>query len=228
MRSWVRLDYPGMVVSIRESDAGDLGAIGEVRRASWRAAYAGIIEQADIERATAGPSRLSHPAPWRRTLVAVTGEDRAVVGYASFGPERSVASLPAYAHPPNGAGPSRAARLSSVAELSSVAQLPSVAQLLDGPRLTRAGLAGQIGEVYALYVTPAWWSTGTGRSLMGAALAALEAEGYQRAVLWVLAANNRARRFYERAGFTTDGESNILAGLGGVLEVRYARPLATA
>jgi len=44
----------------------------------------------------------------------------------------------------------------------------------------------------------------------------------------VLAANNRARRFYERAGFTTDGESNILAGLGGVLEVRYARPLATA
>jgi ribosomal protein S18 acetylase RimI-like enzyme len=63
---------------------------------------------------------------------------------------------------------------------------------------------------------------------MGAALGALEADGYQRAVLWVLAANNRARRFYERAGFTTDGESNILAGLGGVLEVRYARPLPTA
>jgi ribosomal protein S18 acetylase RimI-like enzyme len=203
-----------MVISIRESDAGDLAAIEEVRRASWRAAYAGIIEQADIERATAVPSRLSRPAPWRRTLVAVTGEERAVVGYASFGPERSVAGPTAYAHPPTGARP------------SAVAQLRRTARPPDGPPLTPAGLAGQIGEVYALYVTPDWWSTGTGRSLMGAALAGLEAGGYQRAVLWVLAANNRARRFYERAGFTTDGESNILAGLGGVLEVRYARPLA--
>lgn len=216
MRSWVGLDYPGIVISIQESDAGDLAAIEEVRRASWRAAYAGIIEQAEIERATARPSRVSHPAPWRRTLVAVTGEDRAVIGYASFGPERSVAGPATYAPPPNGVRPS------SAAQLSSAARPP------DGRRLTPAGLAGQIGEVYALYVTPAWWSTGTGRSLMERALAALEADGYQRAVLWVLAANNRARRFYERAGFTTDGESNILAGLGGVLEVRYARPLATA
>src|SRR5215469_15665097 len=111
MRSWVWLDYPGIVISIRESDAGDLAAIGAVRRASWRAAYAGIIELADIERATAGPSRLSRAAPWRRTLVAVTGEDRAVVGYASFGPERSLAGSFTYAHPPNGARPSGAARL---------------------------------------------------------------------------------------------------------------------
>lgn len=216
MRSWAGLDYPGIVISIQETDAGDLAAIEDVRRASWRAAYAGIIEHADIERATAGPSRVSHPAPWRRTLVAVTGEDRAVIGYASFGPERSVAGPATYAPPPNGAGPS------SAAQRSSGAWPP------DGRRLTPAGQAGQVGEVYALYVTPAWWSTGAGRSLMGEALAALEADGYQRAVLWVLAANNRARRFYERAGFTTDGESNILAGLGGVLEVRYARPLATA
>ena len=224
MRRLVRLNYPGIVFSIRKSDAGDLAAIEEVRRASWRAAYAGLIEQADIERATAGPSRVSHPAPWRRTLVAVPGGERAVVGYASFGPERSVAGPAAYAHPSNGGRPSRAARFSSAVQLSGAA----AARPADGPRLTLAGLAGQIGEVYALYVTPAWWSTGAGRSLMGAALAALEADGYQRAVLWVLAANNRARRFYERAGFTTDGESNILAGLGGVLEVRYARPLATA
>src|SRR5215469_5484525 len=115
MCSCVGLDYPGMVISIQESDAGDLAAIEEVRRASWRAAYAGIIEHADIERATAVPSRVSHPAPWRRTLVAVTGEDRAVIGYASFGPERSVAGPAAYAHPPNGARPSGAARLAGAA-----------------------------------------------------------------------------------------------------------------
>jgi GNAT superfamily N-acetyltransferase len=82
-----------------------------------------------------------------------------------------------------------------------------------------------VGELYALYVTPAWWSTGTGRALMGSVLAALEAERYRRVVLWVLADNARARRFYERAGFAADGGTNILTGLGGVLELRYTRPL---
>ena len=211
------LHYPGLVISIRESVATDREAVEEVRRASWRAAYSGIIEQADIERAIAGPSRLSHPASWRRTLVAVTDGDRAVVGYSSFGPERSVAGPATY----------YAAASNGTAPPAGMQPSPAVTAP-DAPPLTPAGLAGEVGEVYALYVTPAWWSSGTGRSLMGAALTALEADGYQRVVLWVLAANNRARRFYERAGFTTDGESNILAGLGGVLEVRYARPMAGA
>ena len=78
--------------------------------------------------------------------------------------------------------------------------------------------------MYALYVTPDWWSTGTGRSLMSRAVAALTDAAYERAVLWVLEANARARRFYEK-GWVPDGASNGLDGLGGVVEVRYARPL---
>ena len=58
---------------------------------------------------------------------------------------------------------------------------------------------------------------------MGSVLAALEAERCRRVVLWVLADNARARRFYDRAGFAPDGGTNILTGLGGVLEVRYSR-----
>ena len=80
-----------------------------------------------------------------------------------------------------------------------------------------------MGELYAIYVIPAWWSAGVGRALLGSVLPALEAEGYRRVVLWVLADNARARRFYERAGFAPDGGTNILTGLGGVLEVRYSR-----
>ncbi len=86
-------------------------------------------------------------------------------------------------------------------------------------------MAGLVGEVYALYVAPDWWSTGTGRSLMARATAALADAGYERGVLWVLEANARARRFYEKAGWAADGASNALDGLGGVIEVRYARPL---
>jgi GNAT superfamily N-acetyltransferase len=195
------------VISIREEAAADILAVEEVRRASWRAAYAGLIEARHIERATARPSRLSRPDPSRRTLVAVTREHPVVVGYASFGPERSL--LPVNVHLPH-AGPAT----------GDGGSPPEVAPL------TKAGLTGETGEVYALYVAPDWWSTGTGRSLMAAALTALSQTGYRRAALWVLAGNARARRFYERAGFTADGAENVLAGLGGVLEVRYARLLA--
>jgi GNAT superfamily N-acetyltransferase len=91
--------------------------------------------------------------------------------------------------------------------------------------LTQAGEQGRVAELYALYVHPAWWSTGTGRALMDRVLARTSAAGYPSIALWVLRDNARARRFYERAGFSPDGASNVLDGLGGVTEVRYRRAL---
>jgi GNAT superfamily N-acetyltransferase len=88
-----------------------------------------------------------------------------------------------------------------------------------------AGSAGSTGELYALYVHPDRWSTGAGRVLMATVLQRLASAGYERAVLWVLEENDRARRFYARAGFAPDGARNTLGGLGGVPEVRYRRDL---
>ena len=51
--------------------------------------------------------------------------------------------------------------------------------VLDTPwpyPLTPAGSDGQVAELYALYVHPAWWSTGTGRALMDHVLAKARAE----------------------------------------------------
>ena len=144
-----------MVLDIRAGSAADAAEIRRVRRESWIAAYTGIIDRAAIDRATAEPppSRPApDPPPDVRTLVAVGGDDPAVIGFASFGPERAVVS----------------------------ASYPAVPQA-GGPTA--------------------------------------------RVVLWVLADNARARRFYERAGFAHDGVTNILTGLGGVLELRYARDL---
>jgi GNAT superfamily N-acetyltransferase len=193
------------VVSIREFTAADGPALAEVRRASWQAAYTGIIRQSLIDQATSRASGLSQPPPWRRTLVAVPDSDPGLVGYASFGPERSLQAFPPIT--PRASAPA------------------ATGQLAAAPGLTEAGLAGQVGEVYALYVSPGWWSTGTGGSLMSRAVAALTDASYERAVLWVLEANARARRFYEKTGWVPDGASNVLDGLGGVVEVRYARPL---
>jgi GNAT superfamily N-acetyltransferase len=81
-------------------------------------------------------------------------------------------------------------------------------------------------ELYALYVRPDAVGTGVGRALMDAVLARAAGPGAARMLLWVLADNTRARRFYERAGFLPDGEEQTDTYDGvPAREVRYARPL---
>jgi GNAT superfamily N-acetyltransferase len=88
---------------------------------------------------------------------------------------------------------------------------------------TQAGRDGQVAELYALYVHPAWWSTGTGRALMDQVLTKVRVGGYRCITLWVLEANARARRFYQRAGYAPDGARHVLEDLGSVTEIRYRR-----
>jgi GNAT superfamily N-acetyltransferase len=79
------------------------------------------------------------------------------------------------------------------------------------------------GELYAIYALPDAWGTGAARDLMAAGLAALREAGHAGAVLWVLEDNPRARRFYEREGWTCDGGRKQEQFLGTELaEVRYA------
>jgi ribosomal protein S18 acetylase RimI-like enzyme len=63
------------------------------------------------------------------------------------------------------------------------------------------------GEIYSLYVHPGIWSRGIGTDLMEHAVADLRSHGYTNATLWVLAANRRARSFYERFGWMSDGNT---------------------
>ncbi len=56
------------------------------------------------------------------------------------------------------------------------------------------------GELYAIYILEACQRQGLGRRLMHAAVEALAAGGYTAMLLWVLADNNGARRFYETLG----------------------------
>ncbi|NUP12753.1 MAG: GNAT family N-acetyltransferase [Polyangiaceae bacterium] len=62
-----------------------------------------------------------------------------------------------------------------------------------------------MGEVWALYAHPTVWSTGAGRALLVEGIVHLGDRGFDRIILWVLAGNARAIRFYEAAGFRLDG-----------------------
>ena len=82
------------------------------------------------------------------------------------------------------------------------------------------------GEVSSIYLAPEVWGTGRGRALMGACVDQLAVDGHHQAVLWVLVTNNRARRFYEAAGWACDEAVKTEEMLGTtVTETRYRRPL---
>jgi ribosomal protein S18 acetylase RimI-like enzyme len=76
----------------------------------------------------------------------------------------------------------------------------------------RANPDPRYGEVYAIYVDPEHFGAGTGRVLMDAAVAGLAGRGWAEIRLWVLEANLRARRFYERYGFAVDTAPDAYAG----------------
>lgn len=79
------------------------------------------------------------------------------------------------------------------------------------------------GEIWAIYVSPASWSSGTGRRLWSHASERMRSQGFQSCSLWVFPQNTRAIRFYETAGFALDTiapKSFQLAGLD-LQEVRY-------
>jgi ribosomal protein S18 acetylase RimI-like enzyme len=82
--------------------------------------------------------------------------------------------------------------------------------------------AADEGELYAIYALPEAWGSGAGPALMDAALASLRDAGFREAILWVLEDNPRARRFYERHGWQTDGARREGGHLGvEVVEARY-------
>jgi GNAT superfamily N-acetyltransferase len=85
------------------------------------------------------------------------------------------------------------------------------------------------GEPAACYLDPAWWGNGAGDSLLRAAEAELRRLGHRDAGLWVFEQNPRARRFYERNGWSDDGvvERRIPIGDANPARVRYRKNLTS-
>jgi ribosomal protein S18 acetylase RimI-like enzyme len=60
-------------------------------------------------------------------------------------------------------------------------------------------------ELYAIYLDPEQMGTGLGRRLFEHAVEDLRSRRFDTVTLWVLETNERARRFYEVAGWKHDG-----------------------
>ena len=66
----------------------------------------------------------------------------------------------------------------------------------------------QASEIIALYVLKDYYGKGVGKQLMHAAFAVLDR--FSEIYLWVLKDNKRAISFYQKMGFTFDGQEKIL------------------
>jgi GNAT superfamily N-acetyltransferase len=95
------------------------------------------------------------------------------------------------------------------------------------PQDAGAGAPPDAGEVYAIYVRRQVQGTGVGHALFGRAEGWLAGHGFGTGVLWVLEANDRARHFYERAGWSWDGTvgEHPFGDLDPLPTVRYVATL---
>ena len=83
------------------------------------------------------------------------------------------------------------------------------------------GTETRVGEVYTLYVEPDFQNQGLGRRLLDAMFRQLHADGYDCAVLWMLA-DNPNRFFYEGMGGQIVGAQRDHFSGAQVAEIAYA------
>jgi lincosamide nucleotidyltransferase A/C/D/E len=77
-------------------------------------------------------------------------------------------------------------------------------------------------EVAAMYSDPTAWGTPAGWAAFSAAVDHLHAHGFTELHLWMVKGNERAGRFYERAGWRPTGEERtVTTAAGSYVEVGY-------
>jgi GNAT superfamily N-acetyltransferase len=81
-----------------------------------------------------------------------------------------------------------------------------------------------VAHLWMLFVREPWWGTGLARRLHSLAVEEAAARGYEEMRLDTPARQARARAFYEREGWVTDGAETLEPMLGLEL-VSYRRPV---
>ena len=81
------------------------------------------------------------------------------------------------------------------------------------------------GAIEAIYLLQEHWDKGYGKKLMDFAIDKLREHGYSEICIWTLDENTRARKFYEKCGFSFDGAKMELVIGKPLILVRYVLTL---
>lgn len=66
-----------------------------------------------------------------------------------------------------------------------------------------------IGELGAIYIDANRMNSGIGTALLKEGLSYLKQEGFDKATLWVLDSNEKARKWYESKGWKVEGKTKV-------------------
>lgn len=73
----------------------------------------------------------------------------------------------------------------------------------------RCDLGEHVAELICIHSLQDKWARGYGSAMMRYVLAHLQQQKYESVILWVFEANLRARKFYEKHGFTLTGQKKL-------------------
>lgn len=73
----------------------------------------------------------------------------------------------------------------------------------------RYDLGEHVAELICIHSLQDKWARGYGSAMMRYVLAHLQQQKYESVILWVFEANLRARKFYEKHGFTLTGQKKL-------------------
>lgn len=76
-------------------------------------------------------------------------------------------------------------------------------------------------EIWRIYLLPEYWNRKLGEPFMEWGIKELRNMGYKKVALWVIEENLRARRFYEKQGFSHDGVKRIINPGKEITDYRY-------
>ena len=66
-----------------------------------------------------------------------------------------------------------------------------------------------VGELGAIYIDARYMNRGVGSALLKESLGFLKKEGFNKATLWVLDSNEKARKWYESKGWKVEGKTKV-------------------
>jgi GNAT superfamily N-acetyltransferase len=103
--------------------------------------------------------------------------------------------------------------------------IAGTAGLVPGPASSKPSDEPGLAHLFNLFVRPPHWGSGMARRLHAATVAEAAARGFTTMRLFTPAEQARARRFYEREGWSAVSEPFAEPDLGGLAIVEYRRPL---
>ena len=189
-------------LTIKTATYQDASSIAHIQIAGWRASYQNIVPEPHLKTLSAS----AKTAFWQSILIDPVQAEEVLVAQRR--------------HDENSSSDQSGPQILGFATFGS-ADDPSALESDAEATVKEA----RKGELRAIYVDPQHFSEGVGRCLWLAAREKMVERGHSTVVVWVYAGNDRAMRFYRKAGFTESQTGQTEVGGATVVTIQLSKTL---